>query len=295
MKIHFISGLPRSGSTLLAALLRQNPRFRAGIASPLLNLFMQLLPAMGPQSEFFAQFTDETRIRVLRSAAFGFHGATGPVIFDTNRLWTANHALLKALYPESKIICCVRNPAWIVDSFENLFQKNPLQVSQLFRAKPRVTLHDRAEAMMDPSNGIIGTALSGLRDLWHADKWWSQGSRVVLIQYEDLARYPKSTLANLYDAIGEPDFDHDVNSVWHESPEYDARLGMPGLHSLRQTVRFEPRNTIIPGELFDKYSALQFWGPDKPEFPEMPKVPQAVFDTLNAAQREAEAKTGSGR
>jgi sulfotransferase len=26
-RFHFISGLPRSGSTLLAALLRQNPRF----------------------------------------------------------------------------------------------------------------------------------------------------------------------------------------------------------------------------------------------------------------------------
>ena len=29
-RLHFISGLPRSGSTLLAALLRQNPRFSAG-------------------------------------------------------------------------------------------------------------------------------------------------------------------------------------------------------------------------------------------------------------------------
>lgn len=28
--MHFISGLPRSGSTLLAAILRQNPRFGAG-------------------------------------------------------------------------------------------------------------------------------------------------------------------------------------------------------------------------------------------------------------------------
>lgn len=27
--IHFVSGLPRSGSTLLAALLHQNPRFQA--------------------------------------------------------------------------------------------------------------------------------------------------------------------------------------------------------------------------------------------------------------------------
>ncbi|MBD1887522.1 sulfotransferase [Microcoleus vaginatus] len=33
-KAHFISGLPRSGSTLLAAILRQNPRFHASMTSP---------------------------------------------------------------------------------------------------------------------------------------------------------------------------------------------------------------------------------------------------------------------
>ncbi|MGI4764644.1 MAG: sulfotransferase, partial [Janthinobacterium lividum] len=32
--MHFISGLPRSGSTLLAALLRQNPTVHAHISSP---------------------------------------------------------------------------------------------------------------------------------------------------------------------------------------------------------------------------------------------------------------------
>jgi sulfotransferase len=32
--IHFISGLPRSGSTLLSAILRQNPRFHAGMTGP---------------------------------------------------------------------------------------------------------------------------------------------------------------------------------------------------------------------------------------------------------------------
>ena len=31
---YFISGLPRSGSTLLSAILRQNPDFYADIASP---------------------------------------------------------------------------------------------------------------------------------------------------------------------------------------------------------------------------------------------------------------------
>ena len=31
---HFISGLPRSGSTLLSGILKQNPEFYADIASP---------------------------------------------------------------------------------------------------------------------------------------------------------------------------------------------------------------------------------------------------------------------
>ena len=34
-KYNFISGLPRSGSTLLSSILKQNPRFTAGISDPL--------------------------------------------------------------------------------------------------------------------------------------------------------------------------------------------------------------------------------------------------------------------
>jgi hypothetical protein len=56
--IHFISGLPRSGSTLLAASLRQNPRFHAGISSPVASLFMALQAAMSRRNEA-AVFIDE--------------------------------------------------------------------------------------------------------------------------------------------------------------------------------------------------------------------------------------------
>jgi hypothetical protein len=43
---HFISGLPRSGSTLLAAILRQNPAFHAAMTSPVGALYMALETAM---------------------------------------------------------------------------------------------------------------------------------------------------------------------------------------------------------------------------------------------------------
>jgi hypothetical protein len=40
--VHFISGLPRSGSILLAGLLRQNPLFHAGMSGPVGGLFNTL-------------------------------------------------------------------------------------------------------------------------------------------------------------------------------------------------------------------------------------------------------------
>ena len=42
-KFHFISGLPRSGTTLLSAILRQNPRFHANVTSPVASLFAGIL------------------------------------------------------------------------------------------------------------------------------------------------------------------------------------------------------------------------------------------------------------
>ncbi len=49
--IHFISGLPRSGSTLLSAILRQNPRFHAMMTSPVGAIYLAMLGAVSRKNE----------------------------------------------------------------------------------------------------------------------------------------------------------------------------------------------------------------------------------------------------
>ena len=63
-RIHFISGLPRSGSTLLAGLLRQYPRFAAAMTGPVGGLVTTLLNTMSPQNET-AVFLDEAKRRAI--------------------------------------------------------------------------------------------------------------------------------------------------------------------------------------------------------------------------------------
>jgi sulfotransferase len=71
--VHFISGLPRSGSTLLAAILRQNPRIHAGMSSPLGALFGNLMQGMSAQGELSVMLTPEQRENVLRGLFDSFY------------------------------------------------------------------------------------------------------------------------------------------------------------------------------------------------------------------------------
>ncbi len=108
--IHFIAGLPRSGSTLLAAILRQNPRFHAGMTSPVGAMYMALEGAMSRKSEA-AVFIDKDQRRHVLSGLFTnyYHAIhTQKVVFDTNRAWCTKLPAITQLFPKAKIICCVR-------------------------------------------------------------------------------------------------------------------------------------------------------------------------------------------
>src|SRR6202034_846102 len=97
-RLHFISGLPRSGSTLLAALLRQNPRFSTSMTSPVGTLFNAMLADVSQRNET-AVFIDATqRVRLLRACFEAYYADIPPhqLVFDTNRMWTTKLPALTA-------------------------------------------------------------------------------------------------------------------------------------------------------------------------------------------------------
>src|SRR5215472_17042031 len=65
--IHFASGLPRAGSTSLAALSRRNSRMLAGMTSPVGSLFSALLRQMSQENEAAVFIDDDQRARLLRA------------------------------------------------------------------------------------------------------------------------------------------------------------------------------------------------------------------------------------
>ena len=70
--VHFISGLPRAGSTLLSAILRQNSKIHAGMTSPVGPVLNAALTAMGAENEFSVFFREEQKRDILMGVFDGF-------------------------------------------------------------------------------------------------------------------------------------------------------------------------------------------------------------------------------
>ena len=100
---HFISGLPRSGSTLLAALLRQNPRFHAGMSGPVASLFEGVLGQVSAGSELSTMVNTDQRRRLLKGLFDSYYADhKEEVIFDTNRAWTGKLPALMRCFPKPR-------------------------------------------------------------------------------------------------------------------------------------------------------------------------------------------------
>ena len=255
-RFHFISGLPRSGSTLLSALLRQNPRFHAGITSPTAPLFANMVTQLSAGSEFASVITIDQRRRLLRGLFDNYYADVDrDVIFDTSRMWCARMPAVMDLFPNAKVIACVRNVAWVMDSIERLYRANPYENTKLFNDDTeRNTVYSRVETLAQ-RNRLVGFAWTALKEAYYGE----HARSLLLIDYDLLAQAPEKCMGLVYDFIGEPHFQHDFENVQYDAPEFDEALGLRGLHKVRSKVEPLARRTVLPPDLFEQYAALSFW------------------------------------
>ncbi|MBV9863624.1 MAG: sulfotransferase [Alphaproteobacteria bacterium] len=286
-KLHFIAGLPRSGSTLLAALLRQNPRFHARISSPVCPLFGQLVAGMA--GEAAALVTDAQRERILRGLFDSYYADQDDktVVFDTNRGWCGRLSALNRVVPEARIICMVRNVAWVMDSIERLIRKNPLLPSRLFADDAeRATVYSRCDAI-GHRNRLVGGAWSALKEAFYGE----DADRLLVVEYEYLTRAPQRTMALIYEFLGEEPFAHQFDNLDYDEPEFDEILMTPGLHKVRRKVEFVPRRTILPPDLFERFNALSFWTDPAPSLANIVAPKRSLAPAEQNPAPPAEAQT----
>jgi sulfotransferase len=255
-RFHFISGLPRSGSTLLSAILSQNPRFHAGMSGPIGGAFNTLLGELSGRNEYSVFVTDEQRQRMLKGLFDTYYGPEygAEVIFDTNRIWCSKMRHLRPLFPQGKVIACVRNMSWIIDSIEQLIRKNTFQPSSIFNYQPGGTVYSRSDALAN-GEGMVGAPYNALKEAFYGD----ETQNLMLLQYETLVSDPAAAIAAVYDFIGEAAYAHDFENISYQADEFDLRAGTPGLHEVRKKIAVRERMSVLPPDVFRRFENDIFW------------------------------------
>lgn len=252
-KYHFITGLPRSGSTLLSSILRQNPRFHASITDPLATLVRGVIEHSQDAPGMKAEVPIERRKNMVRALVDGYYQDTDKeVIFNTNRAWTLLTGVTKDLYPNSKHIVCVRDLNWVLDSFECAHRRNPFSTNTVTGGLSS-TVYQRVDSLMGES-GVVGFPYVGIRQAITGP----EQSLLFLLEYDDLCKNPKAMMQALYAFIGEPYFEHDFDNVEASWDEYDFEIGIK-LHDVRKKVEYRQRNFILPPDILNKYANMEVW------------------------------------
>ena len=259
--IHFIAGLPRSGSTLLCNILNQNPRFHATSTSGILEIILALRNQWENVDEFRAAPNKEGKNAVIRGILQNYYSIVDrPVIFDKSRGWCAYLELAEFILGKKvKVLVPVRSIVDILSSFEKLWRKQAHEwqfpqernfYSEWQTVEGRANIWMRSDQPVGISYNRIHDAISrGFAD------------RMLFIEFDHLTTYPEQTLRTIYNFLGEEYYDHDFNNVVQTTSENDDIHGIPGLHKIRPKVEpvVSDALQILGKDVVEKYRNVEFW------------------------------------
>ena len=251
---YFISGLPRSGSTLLSGILKQNPDFYADIASPVQGLTGTSIDVI-TIGEYNFNITEDQRKNLMYAVFDGYYkNIEKPVIFDSSRGWTKKTPFLKALFPYTKILCPVRNIVSILNSFELITSKNPFHTTTLTKCNKNVFA--RCDDMMDRNDGIVAGPWIIL-----CEGYAMNPEMIMLIDYENLCKTPEKTMREVYEFLERPYYSHDFENVEYSNENFDKSCNLKDLHTVKRKVEYNPPRCILPPEIVQKYNEMnmEFW------------------------------------
>jgi len=257
----FLSGIGRSGSTVLASVLSQNPEVYVTATSPLLDILWMTEDSWRNKINQSRTHRVEAQLENIYKGIIqgAWAHVDKPVIIDKHRAWPRNSAGIRQMFgiENPKIICTVRDVAACVASFITLIEKNKgteSAVDQLLKSRGLpLTLEHRCDCIW---NDFLQNVYESMWIGWNECR-----ENLLVLDYEQITAQTGATLQRVYDFIGQPSYpDHDLEHIANTAPENDIFWGFDGLHDIRPVMAkvSRPPEEII-GEQAARFAGMDFW------------------------------------
>lgn len=264
---HFMAGLPRSGSTVLSAILNQNPKVYSSPTTEMLHMLFTLHEAIPEYGSYKAGVFYEGYNNVLQRIPENFYAhIKKPVIIDKNRGWGTPYnfsELSPYVNKDGKMILTLRPILEVLASFIKVSKKTekitggvPYIDENLWVTEYRSVLDAQIDSLMQ-TNGLIDKAIYSIANLLKNHR-----ERVHIVWFEDLLNAPQQTLNGIYDFLELDRWEHDFNSIKEVDKHDDLRgYSVIGLHDIGEKLKSpatDPKDYLSEYAIQKYKNALDF-------------------------------------
>jgi sulfotransferase len=258
---HFMSGLPRSGSTVLSAILNQNPDVYASPQTDLVSLLYTLESSIPELEGYKAGLLHQGFASVMHNMANTFYDHIDkPVIIDKNRGWGTPYNwdnLSPYVSAEGKVILTMRPILEVLASFVKVSRQSQKITKRQQYLNPNLWVsnyRNESDAVVDNlmmPNGEIDRALFSIANLLNNHK-----DRVHLVWFDDLLDRPQATMSSIYSFLELDNFDHNFSKIVAVDKHDDlAGYGVAGLHDVKKKLS---RPKTDPANYLSDYSIQKY-------------------------------------
>lgn len=257
----FLSGVPRSGSTVFSSMMSQNPDIYTTPTSPLLDLLEQTHYTWPRLSANQKIHPPGQLVNIHRGIIQGCYEHTDkPIVLDKHRSWVKHADFIREVFQqEPKVICTTRRISEVLASFIHLIETSPTQTyidQELIASNKPVNNTTRCRHLWE---NYVSVPWKSLKLGYERNP-----ESLLFIDYSELVEDPETVLDKVYAFWGmEPYWRHRFSNLSNPQPEADEAYGLQGLHDIRSTLlRTSPPPELILGpELCGYYDSLrlEFW------------------------------------
>jgi sulfotransferase len=263
-EMFFLAGLPRSGNTLLAAILNQNPEIYVSPISDLRDGLLNLERLNFSQNALRNKEVDQRNVKAINLYAKNYYGdVQKKYIFDRNKEWVEGVSLeliKKYITPDPKIIFTVRSISEILASL--ILIKKDIFLKQIKESKDlnMTNLEDENENVADfiiYYNEMFRSSFNSIDNCLNEKNY----KNILLVEYDDIIKNPKKTMENIYNFLNIDLYRHDFNNINKLEIDNDVIAGDPkNMHDVRKKISKDTNpKSVFSKKAIERYDKMNIW------------------------------------
>jgi len=251
----FLVAQPRSGNTLFASIMNQNPEIACTPNSITLEIIKDLF--LLKQTDVFQNYPDHKSLDNVLDVVYDnyYKDWPQPIIIDRGPVMTkGNFALMQKHFKRPfKCVVLLRDVMDVLASYMKWYTENPDAFPNRFNLK-----NDEEKLSMIMNNqGAIAKDLEAIKNAFNYP------DICHFVKYDDLVAQPEQEIRKVYQFMGLPYFNHkfeDLQQVEVNGMKYDDTIVGKNMHNIRSVVRkvHNPYIDKIPERIRQKYGHIRF-------------------------------------